>query len=178
VRGFTHLFNAMRGMDSREPGPIAAAIETSDTWFGMIVDGAHVDPAMLRLALRGHARPMLVTDAMPPVGGQRDSFVLGGHKVTVKGQACVREDGTLAGAALNMAEAVRNSVTLLQVPLTAALQFASANPADFIGLGHMLGRLRSGYRADIVAFMPDDLRVLATWVAGQAPPDAAEATAR
>jgi N-acetylglucosamine-6-phosphate deacetylase len=178
ARGFTHLFNAMRGMDSREPGPIAAAIETSDTWFGMIVDGAHVDPAMLRLALRGHARPMLVTDAMPPVGGQRDSFVLGGHKVTVKGQACVREDGTLAGAALNMAEAVRNSVTLLQVPLTAALQFASANPADFIGLGHMLGRLRSGYRADIVAFMPDDLRVLATWVAGQAPPDAAEATAR
>jgi len=178
ARGFTHLFNAMRGLQSREPGPIAAALETNGAWFGMIVDGAHVDPAMLRLALRGHGRPMLVTDAMPPVGGQRDSFVLGGHEVRVKGQACVREDGTLAGAALNMAQAVRNSVTLLQVPLTAALQFASADPADFIGLGDTLGRLRPGYRADVAAFMPDDLRILATWVAGQAPADAVAATAR
>jgi N-acetylglucosamine-6-phosphate deacetylase len=90
----------------------------------------------------------------------------------------VREDGTLAGAALTMAQAVRNSVTLLQVPLTAALQFASANPADFIGLGDTLGRLRPGYRADVVAFMPDELRILATWVAGQAQADAAEAIAR
>jgi N-acetylglucosamine-6-phosphate deacetylase len=178
ARGFTHLFNAMRGLDSREPGPIAAALEAKNAWFGMIVDGAHVDPAMLRLALRGHARPMLVTDAMPPVGGQRGSFVLVGHEVRVKGQACVREDGTLAGAALNMAQAVRNSVTLLQVPLTTALQFASANPADFIGLGDTLGRLRPGYRADVVAFMPDKLRILATWVAGQTQADAAEATAR
>jgi N-acetylglucosamine-6-phosphate deacetylase len=178
ARGFTHLFNAMRGLDRREPGPIAAALEAKEAWFGMIVDGAHVDPAMLRLALRGHARPMLVTDAMPPVGGQRGGFVLGGHKVHVKGHACMREDGTLAGAALNMAQAVRNSVTLLQVPLTTALQFASANPADFIGLGDTLGRLRPGYRADIVAFMPDDLRVLATWVAGQPVVDTAGATTR
>jgi N-acetylglucosamine-6-phosphate deacetylase len=178
ARGFTHLFNAMRGLESREPGPIAAALEAKDAWFGMIVDGAHVDPAMLRLALRGHARPMLVTDAMPPVGGQRGSFVLGGHKVHVKGHACARKDGTLAGAALNMAQAVRNSVTLLQVPLTAALRFASANPADFIGLGDTLGRLRAGYRADVVAFMPDELRVLATWVAGQAQVATAGATAR
>jgi N-acetylglucosamine-6-phosphate deacetylase len=178
ARGFTHLFNAMRGLQSREPGPIAAALEAKNAWFGMIVDGVHVDPAMLRLALRGHARPMLVTDAMPPVGGQRGNFVLGGHEVRVKGQACMREDGTLAGAALDMAQAVRNSVTLLQLPLTTALQFASANPADFMGLGDTLGRLRPGYRADVVAFMPDDLRVLATWVAGQAMVDTPEATSR
>ena len=71
LTGFTHLFNAMRPLESREPGPIAAALELPGAWFGMIVDGVHVDPAMLRLALRGLRQPMLVTDAMPPVGGSR-----------------------------------------------------------------------------------------------------------
>ena len=69
LSGFTHLFNAMRPLASREPGPIAVALEEPSAWFGMIVDGEHVAPAMLRLALRGAGQPMLVTDAMPPVGG-------------------------------------------------------------------------------------------------------------
>src|SRR5436190_12428807 len=58
LTGFTHLFNAMRPLASREPGPIAAALESTRAWFGMIVDGAHVAPAMLRLALRGAAHPI------------------------------------------------------------------------------------------------------------------------
>ena len=70
LSGFTHLFNAMRPLASREPGPIAAALKSPNTWFGMIVDGIHVNPAMLRLALRGLGQPILVTDAMPPVGGR------------------------------------------------------------------------------------------------------------
>jgi len=69
LSGFTHLFNAMRPLASREPGPIAAALESANAWFGMIADGFHVSPVMLRLALRGRARPVLVTDAMAPVGG-------------------------------------------------------------------------------------------------------------
>jgi N-acetylglucosamine-6-phosphate deacetylase len=166
MTGFTHLFNAMRPMGSREPGPIAAALETPSAWFGMIVDGMHVDPAMLRLALRGLARPMLVTDAMPPVGGSQSKFLLRGEEVCVQGGACVGKDGTLSGTALSMADAVRNCINLLDVPLTAALRFASAEPADFLGLGHALGRLKPGYRADMVALRADDIRVLATWVAG------------
>jgi N-acetylglucosamine-6-phosphate deacetylase len=169
ARGFTHLFNAMRPLGSREPGPIAAALETPDAYFGMIVDGMHVDPAMLRLALRGRARPMLVTDAMPPVGGRKDSFTLRGDTIRVDGGACVRADGTLAGTALDMAQAVRNSVALLEVPLATALQFASTHPADFMGVGDRLGRLRPGYRADVVALLPDEVQVLDTWVAGQLP---------
>ena len=70
LSGFTHLFNAMRPLASREPGPIAQALESTDAWYGLIVDGVHVDPAMLRLALRGLGHPLLVTDAMPPVGRQ------------------------------------------------------------------------------------------------------------
>jgi N-acetylglucosamine-6-phosphate deacetylase len=166
--GFTHLFNAMRPLASREPGPIAAALECENCWFGMIVDGVHVDPAMLRLALRGKARAMLVTDAMPPVGGRRDTFMLAGHAVKAARASCMRADGTLAGTALDMATAVRNSVKLLGMPLTQALRAAATEPAHFLGLAHRLGHLAPGCRADMVALDPNDVRVLATWVAGAA----------
>src|SRR5262245_7280175 len=88
LTGFTHLFNAMRPLASREPGPIAAALESPDAWYGMIVDGVHVAPAMLRLALRGSAHPMLVTDAMPPVGGSKPVFTLSGLRITAQGASC------------------------------------------------------------------------------------------
>jgi N-acetylglucosamine-6-phosphate deacetylase len=166
LTGFTHLFNAMRPLASREPGPIAAALECENCWFGMIADGAHVDPAMLRLALRGKARAMLVTDAMPPVGGRRDTFMLGGRAIKVGPACCTREDGTLAGTVLDMATAVRNSVKLLHMPLTDALRAASAEPARFLGLAHRLGHLARGCRADMVALEPNEVRVLETWVAG------------
>jgi N-acetylglucosamine-6-phosphate deacetylase len=167
LTGFTHLFNAMRPLASREPGPIAAALESAGAWFGIIVDGAHVDPAILRLALRGCAHPMLVTDAMPPVGGRRSTFSLFGREVIARGQTCLREDGALAGSALGMIGAVGNCVRLLNVPLSAALGYASYEPANFLGLGHRLGRLAAGYQADMVALAPDTMQVGATWVAGR-----------
>lgn len=167
LTGFTHLFNAMRPLESREPGPIAAALESPQAFYGLIVDGVHVAPAMLRLALRGAGHPVLVSDAMPPVGGTRSSFTLAGETIVVRDDHCVREkDGALAGACLDMAGAVRNCVQLLGVPLTDALRFASANPAEFLGLGQMLGRLAPGFRADMVAFDGDTIEVLDTWVAG------------
>jgi N-acetylglucosamine-6-phosphate deacetylase len=166
LTGFTHLFNAMRPLASREPGPIAAALECENCWFGMIVDGAHVDPAMLRLAVRGKARPLLVTDAMPPVGGRRDTFMLGGRAIKAGPTCCMREDGTLAGTALDMASAIHNCVKLLHMPLTDALRAASAEPARFLGLSHRLGHLARGCRADMVALEPNEVRVLETWVAG------------
>jgi N-acetylglucosamine-6-phosphate deacetylase len=170
LTGFTHLFNAMRPLDSREPGPIAAALETSAAWFGMIVDGHHVAPAMLRLALRGLARPMLVTDAMPPVGGQQPGFTLNGRPITVDNGRCTTADGRLAGASLSMGAAVRNAVELIGVPLTEALQFASGEPAAFLGLGQTLGRIAPGYRADLVAFDPTKVKIYQTWVAGRSAP--------
>jgi N-acetylglucosamine-6-phosphate deacetylase len=166
LTGFTHLFNAMRPIGSREPGPIVAALETPGAWYGMIVDGFHVDAAVLRLALRSVARPMLVTDAMPPVGGSRPRFDLQGRKISVTDGRCTGADGTLAGAALDMATAVRNCVAHLDMPLTAALRAASAEPARFLGITERLGRLSPGCRADMVALDPGRVEVLATWVAG------------
>jgi N-acetylglucosamine-6-phosphate deacetylase len=157
----------MRPLSAREPGPIAAALESERTFYSLIVDGVHVAPAMLKLALRGKGRPILITDGMPPVGGQELSFDLYGERISVTDGRCVRDDGTLAGAALDMATAVRNCVSLLQVPLPQALQLASAAPADFLGLGDRLGRIAPGYRADLIAFEPESVTVLRSWVAGE-----------
>ncbi|HWM46641.1 MAG TPA: N-acetylglucosamine-6-phosphate deacetylase [Xanthobacteraceae bacterium] len=170
LTGFTHLFNAMRPLGSRDPGPIAAALEASDAYYGLIVDGVHVDPAVLRLALRGAGHPILVTDAMPPVGGTRGGFMLYGNEISVREGRCERADGTLAGSALTMADAVRNCVRWLDVPLTDALRYASRNPAEFLGLGDRLGKLVPKSRADLVAFAPDGVEVQATWVAGRKQP--------
>jgi N-acetylglucosamine-6-phosphate deacetylase len=167
LTGFTHLFNAMRPIGAREPGPIAAALETPGCWYGLIVDGVHVAPAMLRLALRGLGTPMLVTDAMPSVGGRKDRFMLQGRAIIAKDGRCVTEDGTLAGSGIDMASAVRNCVNLLGVKLTDALRFASLSPAAFLGVDDRLGRLAPGYRADMVALDPRDVRVVSTWVAGE-----------
>ena len=166
LTGFTHLFNAMRPLMSREPGPIAAALETPGAFYGLIVDGEHVAPAMLRLALRGTGTAMLVTDAMPPVGGQRTGFTLYGREIVSAGGSCTTTDGTLAGAALDMATAVSNCVRTLGVPLPDALRLASLAPATFLGLQDSLGRIAPGYRADLVAFEPNAVLVRATWVAG------------
>lgn len=165
--GFTHLFNAMRQLNSRDPGPIAAALEGPDAWYGLIADGIHVHPAALRVALAGRGNPMLVTDAMPPVGGVRSAFTLYGEEIAIREHRCIRKDGTLAGTLLDMASAVRNCVHLLDITLEQGLRFASRNPAEFLGLGHMFGRLAPGYRADMIAIEPQTITVLATWVAGR-----------
>jgi len=167
LTGFTHLFNAMRPLASREGGPIAAALESTDAYYGLIADGVHVAPTMLRLALRGAGHPMLVTDAMPPVGGSRSSFELNGQKIEVRDGRCTRADGTLAGAALDMASAVRNAVRWMQLSLPDAIKLATDVPARFLGVSDRLGRLAHGYRADMIALEPDAVRVLATWIAGR-----------
>jgi N-acetylglucosamine-6-phosphate deacetylase len=167
LTGFTHLFNAMPPLSSRAPGPVAAALEAPGAWYGLIADGVHVASAMLRLALRGRGRALLVTDAMPPVGGKRAEFLLCGKKITLRDGRCTTPDGTLAGSALDMASAVRNCVRLLDLSLPAALRLAGAAPAGFLGIDNRLGYLFPGYRADMVALDPAEIRVVASWVAGK-----------
>ncbi len=167
LTGFTHLFNAMRPLSAREPGPVAAALESPHAYYGLIVDGEHVAPAVLGLAMRGVGRPMLVSDAMPPVGGMSEEFDLLGRRITVRDGSCRTQEGALAGSSIEMAGAVRNCVRLLGLPLERALRCASFHPAGFLGLGQSLGRLAPGYRADMVAFDPKDISVSAAWVAGE-----------
>ena len=173
--GVTHLFNAMSPLTSRAPGVVGAALE-SEAWCGIIVDGRHVDPVVLRLGLRCHRldRFMLVTDAMPCVGGDRHSFILQGKTIMVRDGACYDEQGRLAGADLDMASALRNAVRLLGLDLADASRMASGAPAAFLGLGDETGRIAPGLRADLV-LLDDDLRVQATWIGGVDDEEAADA---
>jgi N-acetylglucosamine-6-phosphate deacetylase len=167
VRGFTHLFNAMTPLGSREPGVVGAALEDSNSWCGLIVDGHHVHPATLRVAIAAKSRGkmLLVTDAMPPVGADNPDFVLNGETITAKDGICQTAQGTLAGSALDMASAVRNAVQMLGMPLDEAVRMASTYPADFLGLGVSHGRIAAGYCADLVA-MDDDYRIMQSWIGG------------
>jgi N-acetylglucosamine-6-phosphate deacetylase len=169
VRGFTHLFNAMARLEPRQPGIVGAALYDTGTWCGIIVDGHHVDPVMLKLALRckRHDRFMLITDAMPPVGSSLSSFVLQGKTISVADGVCSDASGTLAGTALDMATAVRNAVSLLDLNITEAARMASEYPAEFLGLGHELGRIAPGYRANLT-LLNADLKVQRTWIEGVA----------
>lgn len=167
LAGFTHLFNAMPALESRNPGIVGAALTDPDSWCGIIVDGHHVHPATLRVALAAKAagRMMLVTDAMPTVGAAAQTFQLGGRTVTVADGRCLLADGTLAGSNLDMASAVRNTVTLLAQPLEEALRMASLYPAAFLGMDGQRGRIAPGYCADLV-LLDDDLRVRRSWIGG------------
>ena len=174
LTGFTHLYNAMSALDSRSPGIIAAALEDPRAWCGIIADGHHVHPAMLRLAMRakvGRAnadgKMFLVTDAMPSVGAAEKSFKLGDMDIHVEDGKCATKDGTLAGSDLDMMAAVRNAVGFLDVDLAEASRMASANPAQFMGLDDTTGALRQGLQADLV-LVSDTLDVVATWIKGQA----------
>ncbi len=166
LAGFTHLFNAMSQLTPREPGVVGAALADNNSWCGIIVDGHHVDPRVLKLALRAAplSRFMLVTDAMPCVGG-RKSFVLNGEPISVVEGRCTDSAGTLAGSDLDMAQAVRNAVTMLELKLEDASAMASTHPADFLGLGHDLGRIAPGYRASFV-LLDDAFEVAETWIDG------------
>lgn len=168
VTGITHLFNAMSPMTSRAPGVAGAAL-LSDAYCGIIVDGKHVHPAVLEVALRSrsHDRFMLVTDAMPCVGGNRVAFDLQGKTIEVRDGACYDASGRLAGSDLDMATAVRNCVDLLELDLSVASRMASGNPAAFLGLGEETGRIAPGLRADFV-LLDDGLEVLETWIGGVA----------
>ncbi|CAM5425842.1 N-acetylglucosamine-6-phosphate deacetylase [Rhodanobacter lindaniclasticus] len=169
VRGFTHLFNAMTPFGSREPGVVGAALEDAASWCGLIVDGHHVHPASLRVAIAAKPRGkmLLVTDAMPPVGADRPDYVLNGETITVKDGICQTATGVLAGSALDMANAVRNTVQMLGLPLDEAARMASTYPAEFLGLGASHGRIAAGCRADLVA-LDDDFRVRQSWIGGEA----------
>jgi N-acetylglucosamine-6-phosphate deacetylase len=168
LTGFTHLFNAMSQLTGREPGTVGAALDDQRSFCGIIVDGAHTDPVVLRIALRCKPldRFMLVTDAMPSVGTNQGGFELQGRRITVRGHTCWDENGRLAGSNIDMASCVRNAVGMLGVPLAQAVRMASQVPAEFLGVTHEYGRIAAGQRANLV-LTDDELNVRETWIDGR-----------
>jgi N-acetylglucosamine-6-phosphate deacetylase len=167
ITGFTHLYNAMSPLQGREPGAVGAALEDDTCWCGVIVDGVHVHPASLRVALAAKPRGkvFLVTDAMPMVGADDPSFDLYGETMTAVDGVVRNAAGALAGSALDMASAVRNSVHLLGLPLDEACRMAAQYPAEFLGIGGERGRIAAGYRADLV-LLDGEVQVERSWISG------------
>ena len=167
ITGFTHLYNAMSPLQGRDPGAVGAALEDRDSWCGIIVDGAHVHAASLRVALvaKPRGKVFLVTDAMPPVGSDSPDYVLYGETITAIDGVVRNATGALAGSALDMITAVRNTVRSLGVPLEEAARMAATYPAQFLGLDHELGRIAPGLRADFVV-VDEALALQSVWIDG------------
>lgn len=166
VTGVTHLFNAMSPLNHRAPGLVGAALDDPRPWCGLIVDGMHVSPAVLRIAMRARPfeRMMLVTDAMPSVGAAEKNFVLQGKPIRVDAGRCLDGEGRLAGSDLDMPTAIANCVEFLRLTPDRAAAMASAHPAAFLRLSHERGALAPGLRADWVQ-LDANLKPVATHVA-------------
>jgi N-acetylglucosamine-6-phosphate deacetylase len=167
ITGFTHLYNAMSGLVARAPGAVGAALDRAGSFAGIIVDGHHTHYASLRIAFaaKGANALLLVSDAMSTAASGCTGFTLNGERVRLHEGRLVNDAGTLAGAHLTMADAVRNAVRQAGLPLAAVLRMATSTPARAIGLADR-GRIAAGCLADLVA-LDDDLRVAGVWQQGQ-----------
>jgi N-acetylglucosamine-6-phosphate deacetylase len=166
ITGFTHIFNAMSQFASRAPGTVGAALDDERAFAGLIVDGYHVHPASMRVAVRalGSRRLFLVSDAMPTAASDIHEFILAGRRIRLADGRLTDDSGTLAGAQLTMADAVRNAVRLLGIGPEDALRMATSTPVRAVRLTGY-GTIAPGARADLVALDPE-LRVIAVWQGG------------
>ena len=135
ARSSTHLFNAMRTLDHREPGIVGAVLDSEAIYAEAICDGVHVHPAIIRLWLKikGEERGILVTDGMSATGMPDGTYSLGDFEVEVKNGVCLLGE-TLAGSVLTMDQAVANVQRFTGSSLGTAVRLASRNPARMMGM--------------------------------------------
>jgi N-acetylglucosamine-6-phosphate deacetylase len=167
IRYGAHLFNAMPPLHQREPGLAGALLADDRPIVGLIPDGVHVHPDLVRLAWRalGGQRLNLVTDAMAALGMADGRYQLGDFTVQVAAGVARLPDGTLAGSLLALDTAVRNLMAYTGCSLPEALPSVTSVPARLLGLLPDLGQISPGARADLV-LLDADGRVKAAIVAG------------
>ncbi len=168
IRYGTHLFNAMPSLLHRDPGLPGALLTDERVTVGLIADGIHTHPAIVKLVWQvlGPRRLNLVTDAMAALGMPPGKHLLGDYVVTVDGETCRLADGTLAGSILSMDQALRNLLAFTGCTLEEALQTITTTPARAIGLERERGQVAPGFVADLVLLSPD-LHVRGTIVDGE-----------
>ncbi|SCF35723.1 N-acetylglucosamine-6-phosphate deacetylase [Micromonospora mirobrigensis] len=157
----THLFNGMRPLHHREPGPVVALLEAPNVVCELVADGVHLHDGMLTFATStaGPDRAALITDAMAAAGMPDGEYELGGQAVAVAdGVARLARDGAIAGSTLTMDAALRHAVAA-GIPMPDAVRMVATTPARAIGLGDRVGALQVGLRADLVV-LDDDLNVV------------------
>jgi N-acetylglucosamine-6-phosphate deacetylase len=164
--GFTHLYNAMSPLTSREPGMVGAAL-LNNSVCGIIVDHHHIHPKAVELAykVKGPHQLMLVTDAMAHVGASDDTIAFFDTHITRQGNKLTTPDGTLAGSCLDMHGAVTNSINDINIALEHASTMASATPARFTKIHDRVGEIEVGKRANFLVINNDNT-LLEVWQNG------------
>lgn len=154
IRMGTHLFNAMPPIAGRTPGVVGAIYDESEVYCGIIADGLHVNWANIRNSHKiKQDKLILTTDAsLPAASTDVEQFTFGGKTIYYKDGQCTDINGTLAGSALTMIEAVKNSVNHAGIALDEALRMATLYPAKSIGVDDKLGTIAEGKIANLVVF--------------------------
>ena len=137
ARCVTHLFNAMSQLGSREPGLVGAVLANGRVSAGLIADAVHVHPETIRTAWaakKGPGQVFLVSDAMAVAGTGLSAFDLGGRTIQRRAGVLTLQDGTLAGADLDLTSAIKVMVEKVGVSMEAALNAATSHPAALIGI--------------------------------------------
>ncbi|MGB3550877.1 MAG: N-acetylglucosamine-6-phosphate deacetylase [Candidatus Binatus sp.] len=167
ARMFTHLFNAMRPLNHRDPGVVAAALAPSPALAAIIPDGVHVHPAMLRLASRARGKDgmILVTDKVALANASGSEKNVGRARASVRDGAARLDDGTLAGSIISMLDGVRVMVEKAGVSIGDAAVMAATNPANLVGAGDR-GRIQAGARADLIV-LSRALELKSVFIAGR-----------
>ena len=164
-----HLFNAMTGLDHRNPGVVGATVESKEVYAELITDGIHVHPVMVRaaFALLGEDRVVLISDSLRSTGMPDGIYDLGGQKVKKEGKRCTLvEGGNLAGSVSNVFDCMKTAVQLMKIPFKKAILASTINPAKSLGVEKELGSISVGKRADYL-ILDNDLNLKAVYQSGR-----------
>jgi len=165
----THLFNAMSGFNHREPGVVGAVLDSDGISAELIADGIHVHSAALRLAVarKGTEKLCLITDSLKAAGAGDGVFRWGNIEIDVKGpRATIKESDVLAGSVLTMNQAVKNMIDWTGVSMSQAVNMASLNPAQVLGLEGETGSIQAGKTANL-AVLDQEFGVIETILHGR-----------
>lgn len=165
----THLYNAMSGLDHREPGVVGAVLDSDDVTAELIADGVHVHPAALRLAVarKGPERICLVTDSIMATGLGDGVYTWGEEEIEVQGnRATIRGSGILAGSVLTLNVAIKNMIGWTDVTINQAINMATLNPARVLGIEDEIGSIQIEKFANLVV-LDQDFRVVDTILRGK-----------
>jgi len=166
--GFTHLFNAMGQISSREPGVVGSALDFDEASASIIVDLHHVHPSLINLSFKQKPKGKLffVSDSMATINHGDPSFELYDEVVSEANGRIINSEGKLAGSSITQIDAIKNAYQKCNIPIDSAISMATLYPAEYIGVSDYLGQLRSGYRADLAHFN-SDFQIQNVWVAGK-----------
>jgi N-acetylglucosamine-6-phosphate deacetylase len=169
IRHATHLFNAMSGFDHKDPGVVGAILDSEEVTAEIIADGVHVHPSALRLAVarKGPEKICLITDSMKATGVGDGVYRWGGEEIEVLGKrATIRGSEILAGSVLSLNAAVKNMIEWTGVSTNQAINMASLNSANVLGLGDEIGSIQTGKLANLVV-LDKDFNVVDTLLRGK-----------